>query len=96
MQFSTPCNAFFEGAGNGAELVVDLLAAIDGDAHVGQADLLELARLLLGDERAVGADDRAHPLAGRVAGKLDQILAHQGFAAGKQHDRGPRRRPNRR
>lgn len=68
-------------------MVVHVFHAVQGNAHVGEAHFFEFARLLGRDQGAVGGDHRAHALAGRMAGQLHQILAHQGFAAGKKHHR---------
>ena len=76
-----------EGVRHTAELVVDFFGAVQRDAHIGQIDRLEFAGLFLGDQGAVGRDDRAHPLFGGVAGEFRQILTDQRFAAGEQHDR---------
>ena len=75
------------GPGHAPELVVDFFAAVQGDAHVGKAHFLEFLGFFRGDEAAVGGDDRAHALLGGVLGQLGQVLAHQGLAAGKEHDR---------
>ena len=66
---------------------MDFFGAVQRDAHIGQVDGLELAGLFLGDQGAVGRDDRTHPLFGGVAGEFRQILTHQRLAAGEQHDR---------
>ena len=75
-----------EGVGHAAELVVDLFRAVQRDADVGKIDGLEFAGLFLGDQGAVGGDDRAHALFGGVAREFGQILTDQRFAAGEQHD----------
>ena len=75
------------GAGHGPEFVVDFFGSVQGNADIGQADFLQLSGLGLGDEGAVGGDDRAHAFGRGVFGQLDQIFADQGLAAGKEHDR---------
>ncbi len=76
-----------ERAGHGAEPVVHLFAAVQRNADVGQAHFLQFAGLLLGDQGAVGGDDRPHAARGGVLGQFHQVLAHQRFAAGKEHHR---------
>ena len=61
--------------------------AVQGNAHVGKPHLLELAGLFLGDEGAVGGNDRTHALGRGMAGQFHQVLAHQGLAAREEHDR---------
>ena len=63
------------------------LHAVQRNAHIGKPYGLEFAGLGLGDERAVGGDDRPHALGRGVAGQLHQVFAHQGLTAGKKHDR---------
>ena len=78
---------FFKRPRHCAKLVVHGLHAVQRNAHVRKAHFLEFAGFFLGNERAVGRDNRAHAARGGVAGKLHQILAHQRLAARKQHDR---------
>ena len=78
---------FFESTGHAAKLVVHCFHAVQRNANVGKSHFLEFAGLFLGNERAVGGNNRAHALGGGVTGKFHQILAHQRFAAREQHDR---------
>ena len=80
-------DGFFICSGNASEAVMDFFAAVHGDAHVGQADFLEFLGFFTGDERAVGGNDGPHSFVRGVVGEFHQVLAHQGFAAGKEHDR---------
>ena len=85
-----PCDGLVEAAGDAAELVVGLAAAVERHADVAQADLGVLLGLLGRDLRAVRGDDDAHALALGVLHELDEVLAERRLAAGEQqHRRAP-------
>jgi len=63
-----------------------LAPAIQADADIGQADLLQHRRLFPGKQSTVGGKHRPHAPFDSVLGKLRKILPHQGFAAGKEQD----------
>ena len=86
----------FEGAAERAlhstEVVMHLFAAIEGNAHVGEAHVLEHLGHVAVDESTVGGDNGAHALGGSVAGQLGQVLADGGFGEGGHRCGGQRRR----
>ena len=59
---------------------------VDRDAHAGDADVLDAARDLRRDERAVGRHHRAQALADGVLGDVEDVGAHQRIAAGEDED----------
>ncbi len=76
-----------KGARDAAEAVVGLLESVEADADVGEVDLLEPGRHLVPDQGAVGGDDGAQVAGAGVGNELEDVGAHQGFAAGEEDDR---------
>ena len=77
-----------ERAADSAEVVVGRLQAIQADAGIGDAGLLEPDRHRVIDERPVGRHHRAHAGGHRPPRQFRQIRPHQGFAAGEQQHGG--------
>ena len=69
------------------ETVVHVFAAVQGHSHVRQAHAFERLGHVAVNQGAVGGDDRPHAFGRGVFGQFGQVLADQGFPAGKQHDR---------
>ena len=75
------------GACNAAEgVVLCRIEAVDADAYGACAGLFELARDLVGDQRAVTAEHGAQTLGRSVRHKLEDIIAHERLAAAEDHD----------
>src|SRR3972149_3762973 len=66
---------------------MDVLGAVDADADVGQAELLEPAGGGPGDQGTVSREDAADALLLGVADELEQVAAQEGLAAGEEDDR---------
>ena len=78
-----------EGVGvrEAAELVVlGGIQAVHGDAHGAGARLLQTARHLIGDERAVAAEHRAQAAGGRMGHQLVDVGTQKRLATGEDHD----------
>jgi hypothetical protein len=73
-----------EGAHLAAEFVVDLADAVEADAHVGEAEILDALRDIAGDKRAVGGQRRADSQLDSMLDQLKEVLAHERLAAGEQ------------
>jgi hypothetical protein len=66
------------------EVIVRGPHAIERDADVGEADVLDALRPLGIDPRAVGGKREAQALAGGVFGQFEELRVNRRLAAGKQ------------
>ena len=78
-----------KGAGLAPELVVDRLGAVQADAHVGQAQVLEAPGHVPVNQGAVGGDHGPHAQGHGLIHQVEEVRPHQGLAPGKQHHRHP-------
>lgn len=75
------------GARNAAEgVVLCRVEAVDADAHGARTGLLEFARDLVGDQRAVAAKHGAQTLGRGVRHELEDVIAHERLTAAENHD----------
>ena len=72
------------GAGAAAEGVVDCLGAVDGDAHVGDAEVADPVGGGVVDERAVRGEGDAQSLLLSIRGEGADVGSGEGLAAGEQ------------
>jgi len=59
--------------------------AVEADAGVGEPRVADAVRRLVVDERPVRREDGSEPDPASVLGDLEEVGAHQGFAAGEEH-----------
>ena len=76
-----------EGTLLAPELIVDGLGAVQADAHVRKAQVLEAPGQAPVYEGAVGGDHGPHPVGHGPGHQVKEIRPHQGLAAGEQHHR---------
>ena len=70
-----------------AELVVDILEAVKGNAHIAHADILDALCHFPGNQRAIGRQGGTYPLLLGILGQLEKVRANQRLTAGKQQYR---------
>ena len=71
----------FVGAGGAAELVIDIAQAVERDADVADADVLDALRDITRDQRPIRRKRRPHAGLCRIVRELEEIRADQRLAA---------------
>jgi hypothetical protein len=68
---------------------MDFFTPIQGDAHIGQTDILQFSGFVPGNQGSIGGDNRPHAMANGIMGQFQEIGSDQGFASGKKKNRRP-------